>query len=134
MAVDHTPETCPGLAELREGLSSTRQLWLAQREWLKGQFTGVRREVEAHLRGLRATVEDIRRQSIAGDREIADTRRHNGTKYEKRWEGVFARLNRLERHLAVQWVLMLGLSLLTLGKGAAWLWGLIAPLISGGAP
>jgi len=131
---NHNPTNCPGLAELRETLKGNRNLWLAQREWLSEQFAGARRELVGGLNALRGCVEDVRKLSITGDRDIVEQRRANGHHYEKRWSEVFLRLGRLERHVAMQWILVGMLGLLTLGKGFAWLYGLIAPLFSGGTP
>lgn len=131
---NHSPENCPGLAELRETLKGNRNLWLAQREWLSDQFAGARRELEGGLTALQSAVEDVRKMSLIGDRDIVEQRRANGHTSEARWEDVFKRISRLERHLAMQWIMVVMLGLLGLGKGGVWLWSIIAPMITGGSP
>ena len=130
---NHSPENCPGLAELRETLKGNRNLWLAQREWLSDQFAGARRELEGGLTALQSAVEDVRKMSLIGDRDIVEQRRTNGHHSEERWKDVFSRLGRIERHLSMQWILVVMLGLLGLGRGFAWLYNLIAPML-GGSP
>lgn len=126
----HTPDSCPGLSECKESIRAQRAICITQREWLTQRFGDMRHEIEVGFAGLHAGLDDLRKATASGDRDIVEARRADGRSYEERWTRVFNRIEKLERHAAMQWVLVVLLGMMAIGRGGLWLYGLIA----GGGP
>jgi hypothetical protein len=127
-AETHTPQNCPGLAEVRAHIGAIHKLLDEHQDWMENRFDETKDLMDRELKALEKTVEDVRRLAVGSAADLKGGAAAAGQHSTDNFREVFTRLVRIEKQAAVQWVFIVLLSLMGLGRGIAWVYEVLKPL------